>query len=112
MYVTSVHNNDYIEIKAVDFKKGAKSFEMSAASLKGGKVELRLDDRNGTLIGICEVDHSDASGTWRMFRTNLKERKGVHNLFLVLRVRKANCSILIIGNSKNRTILIYPLDLD
>src|SRR5688500_8235491 len=59
MYVTSVHNNDYIQVKAVDFKKGAKIFEMIAASSTGGKVEIRLDDRNGTLLGVCEVGNSD-----------------------------------------------------
>lgn len=85
MYVTSVHNNDYIQVKAVDFKKGAKSFEMIAASSKGGKVEIRLDDRNGTLLGVCEVGNSDGSDRWKTFRTEVKKIKGVHNLFLVLK---------------------------
>ena len=85
MYITSVHNNDYIQVKAVDFKKGAKSFEMIAASSKGGKVEIRLDERNGTLLGVCEVGNSDGSGRWKTFHTEVKKIKGVHNLFLVFK---------------------------
>jgi arabinoxylan arabinofuranohydrolase len=83
MYVTSVENNDYIRIKAVDFKKGAKSFQMQAASLKGGKVELRLDGRYGLLIGVCEADMSDAPESWKTYQTQVKKVKGVHDLYLV-----------------------------
>jgi arabinoxylan arabinofuranohydrolase len=82
MYVTSVHNNDYIQVKAVDFKKGAKSFEVVAASLKGGKVEIRLDDKNGALLGICEIVNGEGSDNWKTFRTEVKKIKGVHDLFL------------------------------
>lgn len=85
MYVTSVHHNDYIKIQGVNFKKGAKSFEISAASLNGGKIEIRLGDKNGILLGVCEIDHTGGWDTWKTFTAQLKKSKGIHDLFLVFK---------------------------
>ena len=56
VYVTSVHVNDYIRVREVDFKKGAKSFEVSAASVSGGKIEIRLGNIDGQLLGVCNIN--------------------------------------------------------
>ena len=46
MYVTAIHDGDYIRVRNVDFKKGAKSFEaVAASSSSGGQIEIRLDDK-------------------------------------------------------------------
>ena len=37
MYVTSIHNRDFLQVKAVDFGKGAKTFEVRAATITKGK---------------------------------------------------------------------------
>lgn len=85
MYVTSVHNNDYIQVRAVDFKEGAKSFEINAASVVGGKVEIRIDSVDGTLLGVCEIDDTGSNNTWKNFSTKVKKVKGIHDLYFVFK---------------------------
>lgn len=85
VYVTSVHHNDYIQVKAVDFKKGAKSFEACAASQNGGKIELRLDSKDGKLLGICDIPHTGELNNWKTFTTEVEKVKGIHDLFLVFK---------------------------
>ncbi|MDH6312914.1 arabinoxylan arabinofuranohydrolase [Parabacteroides sp. PFB2-10] len=85
MYVTSVHNNDYIRLQAVDFKKGAKSFEVSAAAVRGGKIEIRLDAVDGTLLGVCDITQSGSQDAWKTFTTKVKKEKGVHDLYFVFK---------------------------
>ncbi|MCD8167546.1 MAG: glycoside hydrolase family 43 protein, partial [Bacteroides sp.] len=85
MYVTSVHNGDYIEVKVVDFRKGAKKFEVSAASLQGGSIELRLDDKEGLLLGVCEIGNTSGWNKWKTFSTQVKPVAGVHSLYLVFK---------------------------
>lgn len=85
MYITSVHNGDYIKVQGVDFKKGAKSFEASAASIKGGQIEIRLDSNDGTLLGICEIKSTGGMDTWKVFTTKTKKAEGVHDLYFVFK---------------------------
>ena len=84
VYVTSVHNNDYILVKSIDFKKGARAFEMNAMPLRGGKIEIRLDNRDGILLGVCEIAPSCLK-RWTKFATKVKKVKGVHDLYLIFK---------------------------
>jgi hypothetical protein len=85
IYVTAVHNNDYIQVREVDFKKGAKSFEVSAASVSGGKIEIRLGNVDGQLLGVCDIHSTGGAETWKTFTTNVKKVKGVHDLYFVFK---------------------------
>lgn len=84
IYISSVDDGDYIEVRAVDFKRGAKSFEIDAAAVSGGKIEIRLDDKEGTLLGVCDIAAGDP-GTWKTFETKVEKIKGTHNLFFVFK---------------------------
>lgn len=83
--VTSIHNNDYIKVQGVDFKKGATFFEVSAASVHGGKIEIRIDGRDGTLLGICKIDNTGGWDNWKMFSTPITKIKGIHDLYFVFK---------------------------
>ncbi len=86
MYVASVHNGDYIQLKGVDFKKGAKSFEISAASASsGGTIEIRLDDLQGTLLGVCDISNTGGWENWKLFSTRVDKIKGCHDLFFIFK---------------------------
>lgn len=85
MYVTSIHNRDFLQVKAVDFGKGAKTFEVRAATITKGKIEIRLDDLNGTLLGVCNISNTGGWNTWKTFVTDVEKVGGVHNLYLVFR---------------------------
>lgn len=85
VYVTSIHPNDYIQVKAVDFKKGAGAFEACVASQNGGRIELRLDSRDGTLLGACEISDTGNLNNWKIVTTKVNKVKGIHDLFLVFK---------------------------
>ena len=85
VYVTSVHVNDYIRVREVDFKKGAKIFEVSAASVSGGKIEIRLGNIDGQLLGVCNINSTGGAEIWQTFTTQVKKVKGVHDLYFVFK---------------------------
>ena len=85
MYVTSIHNRDFLQVKAVDFGKGAKTFEVRAATITKGKIEIRLDDLDGTLLGVCDISNTGGWNTWKTFVTDVEKVGGVHDLYLVFR---------------------------
>jgi hypothetical protein len=83
MDVCNIENGDYIKVKGVDFGSGAKSFEARAASAtKGGKIELRLDGTNGTLVGTCKVPGTGGWQIWATKSCKVRGAAGVHDLYL------------------------------
>lgn len=89
LFVTSIHNGDYIMVKGVDFSEGAVSVEVSVASLSGGKIEIVIDNIDGPIIATVDVNTSREDGIWRTISTPVKNNiKGVHDLFFVFRGEK------------------------
>ncbi len=84
VYVTSVHDGDYIKVRSVDFKKGAKQFAISAMPLQGGKIEIRVGSREGTLLGTCNITPSPQND-WQTFTTPVNKVKGIHDLYLIFK---------------------------
>jgi hypothetical protein len=80
VFLTQVPAGDYIQIKAVDFGKGAKRFEAVVAPLAGGSIALHLDSKDGPLLGTCTVKASDQADGWQTIKTSFKKVKGVHDL--------------------------------
>ena len=86
MYVTAIHDGDYIRVRNVDFKKGAKSFEaVAASSSSGGQIEIRLDDKEGTLIGTCVIGNTGGPESWKTFQAQVDKVKGVHDVYFIFR---------------------------
>jgi arabinoxylan arabinofuranohydrolase len=85
LFVTSIHNGDYIMLKGVDFSKGAKSVEVSAASLNGGKIEIRTDKIDGPIIATVDINTSREGGIWKTFAAPVKSVGGVHDLYFVFK---------------------------
>lgn len=86
MYVTQIHNNDYIIVRGVDFRQGAASFEISAASAsQGGKIEIRMDDFYGPRIGVCTIENTGGWDNWKSFTVPVRAPEGVHNLFFIFK---------------------------
>jgi beta-xylosidase len=88
LFVTHVHNGDYIKVKGVDFSKGASSVEVSVASLYGGKIEIHSDKIDGPILGIINVNTSGEGDVWKIVNTPIANIKGVHDLFFVFRGEK------------------------
>jgi len=68
VYVTDIHNGDYIKLQNVEFgKKTPRTFTARVASgLRGGAIEIHLDSINGQLLGRLEVP---ATGGWEQWQT-------------------------------------------
>ena len=88
LFVTAVHNGDYIKVKGVDFSQGASSVEVSVASLYGGKIEIHTDKIDGPLLGTVNVSSSGEGEIWKTVSAPVNNIKGVHDLFFVFRGEK------------------------
>lgn len=86
VYVSSISNNDYIKLRSVDFRDGAKSFTASVgAGGSGGRIELRLGSQSGTLIGTLTVANTGGATNWKQVTTTINGGTGVSDLFLVFK---------------------------
>lgn len=85
LFVTSIHNGDYIKVQGVDFSKGATSVDVSVASLSGGKIEIRTDKISGPIMATINVTTSGEGDSWKTITTPVKNIKGVHDLFFVFK---------------------------
>ncbi|MDN3670401.1 glycoside hydrolase family 43 protein [Echinicola jeungdonensis] len=88
VFVSQIHNGDFIQVSGVDFAEGAMKFEANVAPLLGGQVDIRLDDKDGTLIGVCEIENTGGENVWNTFETKVEKITGVHDLFFVFRGRE------------------------
>lgn len=91
VYVADIHNGDYIKLQSVDFgANGPKSFSVCAASaLRGGQIEIHIDNQKGNMIGRIEIGHTGGWEKWQTVSTDLRETvTGVHDLYFVFKGRK------------------------
>ena len=68
VYVSDIHNGDYIKLQNVGFgKKVPRVFRARVASgLRGGQIEIRLDSLGGRLLGTLNVP---GTGGWEKWQT-------------------------------------------
>ena len=51
----SIDDGDEISFNQIDFDGGVARFLVNAAPIRGGRIELHLDDKEGRLIGSCLI---------------------------------------------------------
>lgn len=88
-YVTSIHNGDWLQLRAVDFGESAPAAISAIASAlqKGGSIEFRLDRLGGPIIGEVEIT-PEGKDKWQTFKapvTSKEPVKGVHDLYLLFK---------------------------
>ena len=68
VYVTDIHNGDYIKLQNVDFGTAwPTSFTARVASgLRGGSIEVHIDSLGGALLGTLDVP---GTGGWEQWQT-------------------------------------------
>lgn len=90
VYVTDIDNGDYIKVRSVDFKKGAKSFEAKVASVKEGcTLEIRIDKIDGYLLASLPISASIPSGSWNVRSVKTKKVTGIHDLYFVFSTKES-----------------------
>ena len=88
VFVTSIHNGDYIKVQGVDFSKGVASVDVCVASLKGGKIEIHTDKIDGPILGAINTTTSGEGDSWKTITTPLNNIKGIHDLYFVFKGEK------------------------
>lgn len=94
IYVSDIHNDDYVKVREVDLgKKGASKLEVSVASaLRGGIIEVYADSIGGTLITEIQVPHTGGWEAWKTLETAVKQGEqavsGTHDLYFCFKGRK------------------------
>ncbi|HJV78688.1 MAG TPA: glycoside hydrolase family 43 protein [Paludibacter sp.] len=86
VYVTNISKGDYIKVRSVDFGTGAKAFEASVASASGqGKIEIRVDGKNGNLLGTLEVKNTGGDQNRKTLSCKVNKIRGIHDLYFVFK---------------------------
>lgn len=81
IHYISVKQEGYTKVRCVDFgKRGAKKFSVNLRG-KASTIELRLDSKEGALIG--KLNAKDTKGEWKTFNTNINKTTGVHDLYII-----------------------------
>ncbi|WP_024831748.1 endo-1,4-beta-xylanase [Ruminiclostridium josui] len=111
-----IEDGDYIVYKSIDFGNGATSFKARVASAtNGGKIEIRLDSANGTLIGTCPVAATGDWQTWVDATCSVSGVSGKHDLYLKFTGGSDylfNINWFIFGNTPVSTDKIGDLNSD
>jgi hypothetical protein len=88
IFVTSIHNGDYIKVQGVNFSKGSSTVDLRLASLSGGSIEIRLDKKEGPIVGTAQINTSGEGDVWKTVTTTVKNISGVHDLYFVFKGEK------------------------
>jgi hypothetical protein len=84
-------NGHWLKYEGVDFGGQTAVLEIRAASAaRGGNIEVRLDARDGELLGTCAVPHTGDWQSWKTFKTEIKPQSGLKTLCLVFKSATAS----------------------
>lgn len=87
-FVTAKHNNSYIKVKEVDFRKeGASKFSARVGTTHNGNIamEVRLGSKDGDLLGTINVPLTGGNDRWSLQTIDVKKVTGVHDLYFVFK---------------------------
>ena len=83
IWASDIHNGDWLKLREVDFKDGASSINVTAASaLQGGEIEFRLDSLAGEKIATVSISPTGGWEEWQVFTAPVSAVSGKHDLYL------------------------------
>ena len=92
VYISEIHNGDYIKVREVDFGRPEKTLRFSASlasALRGGTIDVCLDSIGGKVIASVSVGTTGGWENWRTVTTDKVEAVGgVHDIYFVFKGRK------------------------
>lgn len=81
--VVDVNNGEYICVRGVDFGKNkARRFEVSALSLEGGNLKIRLDAPDGKIVGNVNIPQGNETSKYELYSCEVNAVSGIHDLYL------------------------------
>ena len=93
VYISEIHNGDYIKVREVDFgNESPDQFAISAAcSSLGGSLEVHLDKEDGELVAKIDVTKTGGWEKWKTFSAQmLKKVTGKHDVYFVFKGLKGS----------------------
>ena len=85
-YVTDIDPGDYIKLRNVDFKAGAKRFAAAiAGQSKDALIEIHLDAVDGPVPAVLKVKSTGSNARWMVQRCSINKVKGVHDMYFVFK---------------------------
>ena len=81
--LTSIDDGDLLFLRSVDFKSGAKKFSASICSSSWATIEIRLDGKEGPVVGILKI--RPTGNKYRNFKCPLFGAAGIHDLYFVFK---------------------------
>ncbi|MCU6687566.1 family 43 glycosylhydrolase [Dorea acetigenes] len=84
MAITDIQDREWTALSGVDFgEEGAAKLTANVAGKAGGTIEVRLDAKDGDLVGTLEVPAGD--GSYKTVECTLEGATGEHKVFFVFR---------------------------
>ena len=82
--LASIHDGDFAVYKDYDFDSGVAAFKARVATPRKGRIEVRLDDASGKLLGTCQVNETGGWATWQDVFCNVdNSQSGARDVYLV-----------------------------
>ncbi len=91
VYVSDIHDGDYIKVANVTLKSGDRQrFGASVASaLRGGHIEVRLDSIGGPVVAEMDVPGTGGWEKWQYLEVPATiEEAGQHDIYFIFKGRK------------------------
>lgn len=92
IYVSDIHNGDYIKLRNVDFGNDNRPLRFTASvasALRGGTIEVHTDSIGGRKIASLPVPNTGGWEVWQKLSTPCSTTfSGVHDVFFVFKGRK------------------------
>ncbi len=86
MEVCNIDNDDYIMVKGVDFKKGARAFEAKLSNIQNnGTIEIRLDSISGIKVGVLKVEKSEIEKKTYLLNCKTLKIKKIHDVYFIFK---------------------------
>ena len=82
MYIFDLDDGEYIRLRGVDFGAGAKRFAITAAAQGSATITLRLDSKDGPVVGVVQIGDTKSLEQYRSFAAKVKGASGVHDLYI------------------------------
>lgn len=84
--VTDIHDGDWVAVSDADFgANGITTFAANVAATVGGQIEIRLDKKDGDVIGTLDVKSTGSEDTYSLISTSIKEVTGVHDVYFMFK---------------------------
>ena len=90
VYITEIHNGDYIKVREVDFSKQPRLFSASVSSgIRGGVMEVHLDSIKGEKIAEIKIGNTGGWENWTSVNTEIEKTvSGIRDLYFVFKGEK------------------------